>query len=56
MADKPSRGVAGVIAASTALSGTGGHVTGQHAGNRLIRRGSGGAGERGLTQTLLGRR
>jgi hypothetical protein len=56
MADKPSRGLAHVVAASTASRGTGGHVTGQQVGGPLPRRGSGHAGERGLTRTPLGRR
>ncbi len=56
MAGKRFSGVAGLIAASTAASGAGGHVIGQHTGGRLIRRGSDHAGERGLSRTPLGRR
>ena len=46
MADKPSQGLADVIAASTAVRGNGGQAG--------LPRGRGRAGERGLTQAPLG--
>jgi hypothetical protein len=68
MADKPPRGLADIVAASTAVSDIDGvfsvsrmagwtaHVIEQHADNRLIRPDSEYIGERGLTWVPVGQR
>jgi hypothetical protein len=58
MADKPSRGLADIIAASTAPGDIDGRVVllEQHAGDRLIRPGSEHLGDRVLSRTPLDRR
>jgi hypothetical protein len=58
MADKPSRGLADIIAASAAPGDTDGRLVllEQHAGDRLTRPDGEHVGERGLTRTPLDRR
>jgi len=57
MADKPSRGLADVVAASVSrMAGWTAHVMEQHADNRLIRPDSEYIGERGLTWIPAGQR